>query len=224
VEKPILQIENIYKSFENNGQMIQVLKGINLQVLPGESLAITGPSGAGKSTLLNIMGTLELPSKGKVLFNDSDVYQMDEMGLSKIRNREIGFIFQFHHLLPEFNAEENAMIPALISRYSERKSAEMASAILSQMGLKDRLRHRVGELSGGEQQRVAIARALIMGPKLLLADEPTGNLDKVTGDEITELLLSLNKSQDLALVIATHNLELAHKMSKQLQLVDGRFA
>jgi len=222
--KPILQIENIYKSFENNGQMIQVLKGINLQVLPGESLAITGPSGAGKSTLLNIMGTLELPSKGKVLFNDSDVYQMDEMGLSKIRNREIGFIFQFHHLLPEFNAEENAMIPALISRYSERKSAEMASAILSQMGLKDRLRHRVGELSGGEQQRVAIARALIMGPKLLLADEPTGNLDKVTGDEITELLLSLNKSQDLALVIATHNLELALKMSKQLQLVDGRFA
>jgi len=201
-----------------------VLKGINLQVLPGESLAITGPSGAGKSTLLNIMGTLELPSKGKVLFNDSDVYQMDEMGLSKIRNREIGFIFQFHHLLPEFNAEENAMIPALISRYSERKSAEMASAILSQMGLKDRLRHRVGELSGGEQQRVAIARALIMGPKLLLADEPTGNLDKVTGDEITELLLSFNKSQDLALVIATHNLELAHKMSKQLQLVDGRFA
>ncbi len=222
--KPILQIENIYKSFENNGRIIQVLKGINLQVLPGESLAITGPSGAGKSTLLNIMGTLELPSKGKVLFNDSDVYQMDEMGLSKIRNREIGFIFQFHHLLPEFNAEENAMIPALISRYSERKSAEMASAILSQMGLKDRLRHRVGELSGGEQQRVAIARALIMGPKLLLADEPTGNLDKVTGDEITELLLSLNKSQDLALVIATHNLELAHKMSKQLQLVDGRFA
>ena len=222
--KPILQIENICKSFENNGQIIQVLKGINLQVLPGESLAITGPSGAGKSTLLNIMGTLELPSKGKVFFNDSDVYQMDEMGLSKIRNREIGFIFQFHHLLPEFNAEENAMIPALISRYSERKSAEMASAILSQMGLKDRLRHRVGELSGGEQQRVAIARALIMGPKLLLADEPTGNLDKVTGDEITELLLSLNKSQDLALVIATHNLELAHKMSKQLQLVDGRFA
>ena len=222
--KPILQIENIYKSFENNGRIIQVLKGINLQVLPGESLAITGPSGAGKSTLLNIMGTLELPSKGKVLFNDSDVYQMAEMGLSKIRNREIGFIFQFHHLLPEFNAEENAMIPALISRYSERKSAEMASAILSQMGLKDRLRHRVGELSGGEQQRVAIARALIMGPKLLLADEPTGNLDKVTGDEITELLLSLNKSQDLALVIATHNLELAHKMSKQLQLVDGRFA
>ena len=148
---------------------------------------------------------------------------MDEIGLSKIRNREIGFVFQFHHLLLEFNAEENTMIPALIAGYSKAESAEMASAILSQMGLENRLKHRVGELSGGEQQRVAIARALIMGPKLLLADEPTGNLDKATGDEITKLLLSLNKSRGLALIIATHNLELAHKMSKQLQLVDGRF-
>jgi lipoprotein-releasing system ATP-binding protein len=220
----ILQIENIYKSFENNGQIIQVLKGINLQVLPGDSLAITGPSGAGKSTLLNIMGTLEPPSKGNVFFKGSNVYQMDDMDLIKIRNREIGFVFQLHHLLPEFNAEENTMIPALISGYSKRKSAEMASAILSQVGLQDRLNHRVGELSGGEQQRVAIARALIMEPKLILADEPTGNLDKVTGGEVTELLLSLNKSRDLALIIATHNMELAHQMSKQLLLVDGRFA
>jgi len=219
----MLQIENIYKSFENNGQIIQVLKGISLHVLPGESFGIIGPSGAGKSTLLNIMGTLEPPSEGNVFFKDLDVYQMDEMGLNKIRNREIGFVFQLHHLLPEFNAEENTMIPALISGYSKAKSAEMASAILSQVGLEDRLKHRVGELSGGEQQRVAIARALIMGPKLLLADEPTGNLDKATGDEITKLLLSLNKNRGLALIIATHNLELAHKMSKQLYLVDGRF-
>jgi lipoprotein-releasing system ATP-binding protein len=222
--KPMLRIEDIHKGFENSGQIIQVLKGIELHVLPGESFAIIGPSGSGKSTLLNIMGTLEPPSKGKVFFNDSDVYQMDERGLGKIRNREIGFVFQFHHLLSEFNAEENTMIPALISGYSKRKSVEMASAMLSQMGLKDRLSHRVGELSGGEQQRVAIARALIMGPKLLLADEPTGNLDKVTGDEITKLLLYLNKNRGLALVIATHNLELAHQMSKQLLLVDGRFA
>jgi len=221
--KPMLHIEDIHKDFENNGQIIQVLKGIDLQVLHGESLAVTGPSGAGKSTLLNILGTLEPPSRGTVLFNDRNVYQMDETGLNKIRNREIGFVFQFHHLLPEFNAEENTMIPALISGYSERESSEMASAILSQMGLKDRLRHRVGELSGGEQQRVAIARALIMGPQLLLADEPTGNLDKATGDDITRLLLSLNKSRDLALVIATHNMELAQQMSKQLLLVDGRF-
>ncbi len=222
--KPMLRIEDIHKGFENSGQIIQVLKGIDLHVLPGESFAIIGPSGSGKSTLLNIMGTLEPPSKGKVFFNDSDVYQMDERGLGKIRNREIGFVFQFHHLLSEFNAEENTMIPALISGYSKRKSVEMASAMLSQMGLKDRLSHRIGELSGGEQQRVAIARALIMGPKLLLADEPTGNLDKVTGDEITKLLLYLNKNRGLALVIATHNLELAHQMSKQLLLVDGRFA
>ncbi len=221
--KPMLHIEDIHKDFENNGQIIQVLKGIDLQVLPGESLAVTGPSGAGKSTLLNILGTLEPPSRGTVFFNDRNVYQMDETGLNKIRNREIGFVFQFHHLLPEFNAEENTMIPALISGYSERESSEMASAILSQMGLKDRLSHRVGELSGGEQQRVAIARALIMGPQLLLADEPTGNLDKATGDDITRLLLSLNKSRDLALVIATHNMELAQQMSKQLLLVDGRF-
>ena len=219
----MLRIENIFKTFENSGQVIQVLKGINLHVLPGESYGIIGPSGAGKSTLLNIMGTLEPPSEGNVFFKDLDVYQMDERGLSKIRNREIGFVFQFHHLLLEFNAEENTMIPALIAGYSKAKSLEMASAILSQVGLENRLKHRVGELSGGEQQRVAIARALIMGPKLLLADEPTGNLDKATGDEITKLLLSLNKNRGLALIIATHNLELAHKMSKQLQLVDGRF-
>jgi lipoprotein-releasing system ATP-binding protein len=221
--KIMLRIENIHKRFENNGKIIQVLKGINLQVLRGESLAITGPSGAGKSTLLNIMGTLEPPSKGEVFFNDSNVYQMDEMGLNRIRNREIGFVFQLHHLLPEFNAEENTMIPALLSGYNNRESAEMASALLSQLGLSDRLNHRVGELSGGEQQRVAIARALIMEPQLLLADEPTGNLDKVTGDEIAKLLLSLNKSRGLALVIATHNLELAQQMSKQLRLIDGRF-
>jgi len=221
--KPLLHIENIHKSFENNGTVINVLKGIDLQVLSGESLSITGPSGSGKSTLLNIMGTLEPPSEGTVFFKHRNVYETDELGLCKIRNREIGFVFQLHHLLPEFNAEENTKIPALISGYSQEKSTEMAVAILSQMGLRDRLRHRVGELSGGEQQRVAIARALIMGPQLLLADEPTGNLDKVTGNEITELLLSLNKSKGLALIIATHNLELAHQMSRQLLLVDGRF-
>ncbi|MBE9574721.1 MAG: ABC transporter ATP-binding protein [Proteobacteria bacterium] len=221
--KPLLHIENIHKSFENNGTVINVLKGIDLQVLPGESLSITGPSGSGKSTLLNIMGTLEPPSEGTVFFKHRNVYETDELGLCKIRNREIGFVFQLHHLLPEFNAEENTKIPALISGYNQEKSTEMAVAILSRMGLRDRLRHRVGELSGGEQQRVAIARALIMGPQLLLADEPTGNLDKVTGNEITELLLSLNKSKGLALIIATHNLELAHQMSRQLLLVDGRF-
>jgi lipoprotein-releasing system ATP-binding protein len=194
-----------------------------LQVLPSESIAITGSSGAGKSTLLNIMGSLEPPSQGEVFLDDRNVYELDEANINKIRNREIGFVFQFHHLLFEFNALENTMVPALISGYSMRESAEMASDILSQMGLQDRLAHRVGELSGGEQQRVAIGRALIMGPKLLLADEPTGNLDKTTGEGITNLLLDLNKRKGLALVIATHNLELAHKMATQLLLVDGSF-
>jgi lipoprotein-releasing system ATP-binding protein len=219
----MLRIEDIYKDFENNGKVIEVLKGVSLHVQAGESLAITGPSGAGKSTLLNIMGTLEPPSQGIVYFNERDVYQLDELSLCKIRNRSIGFVFQFHHLLLEFNAQENAQIPALISGYHKKEAAEMASGILSQMGLEHRLTHRVGELSGGEQQRVAIARALIMGPQVLLADEPTGNLDKPTGDEIIKLLLHLNKERGLALIIVTHNLELARQMSKQLLLVDGRF-
>jgi len=220
---PLLQIENVHKNFENNGKIIEVLRGVDLKVLPGESLAITGPSGAGKSTLLNIMGTLEPPSEGTVLFRERDVYGMDELSLCRIRNQEIGFVFQLHHLLPEFNAEENTQIPALISGYSKEESSEMAVAMLSQVGLEQRLRHRVGELSGGEQQRVAIARALIMGPQVLLADEPTGNLDNATGNEITKLLLSLNKSKGLALIIATHNLELAEQMSRKLHLIDGRF-
>jgi lipoprotein-releasing system ATP-binding protein len=222
--RPLVKIEGIHKRFESNGKMLHVLKGIDLEVQPGESVAITGPSGAGKSTLLNIMGTLEPPSEGSVFFQNRNVYEMDELSLCGVRNREMGFVFQLHHLLPEFNAEENTKIPALISGYNQEESSEMAVDILCQVGLQDRLRHRVGELSGGEQQRVAIARALIMGPQLLLADEPTGNLDKVTGDGITKLLLSLNKSKGLALIIATHNLELAQQMSRQLLLVDGRFA
>jgi len=221
--RPLLHIDSIYKDFEKDSQIIHALRGIHLQISKGESLSITGPSGAGKSTLLNIMGTLEPPSQGRVFFEDRDIYGMDEVAMNQIRNREIGFVFQFHHLLYEFNAIENAMVPALISGYGKREAGEMASDILAQMGLRDRLFHRVGELSGGEQQRVAIARALIMGPKMLLADEPTGNLDKTTGEEITDVLLELNKSTGLALVIATHNLELARQMSQQLHLVDGRF-
>jgi len=221
--KPLLHLEDIYKDFEKDSQIIHALRGISLRIAKGESLSITGPSGAGKSTLLNIMGTLEPPSQGRVFFEDRDIYEIDEGGVNAIRNRDIGFVFQFHHLLYEFNAIENTMVPALIAGYGKREAGKMASGILAQMGLRDRLFHRVGELSGGEQQRVAIARALIMSPKLLLADEPTGNLDKTTGEEITDLLLELNKSTGLALVIATHNLDLARQMSQQAHLVDGRF-
>lgn len=223
IMKPLLRIENVYKDFKKKDQVISTLKDVSLQILPGESLAIIGPSGAGKSTLLNIMGTLEVPSKGKVFFNDENVFQMDEKKLNRVRNLNIGFVFQFHHLLFEFNAQENVSIPAMIAGQDRKKSAKMASIILGKMGLEDRLYHRVGELSGGEQQRVAIARALIMEPKLLLADEPTGNLDKVTGDEIIKLLLALNKEKDLALVIVTHNMELADRLSRKSLLIDGRF-
>ena len=213
----MLGLENISKSFAHNGNLIEVLKGIDLVVNPGDSLSVTGASGAGKSTLLNIMGTLEPPTEGIVRFDNHNVSELDELTLCGLRNREIGFVFQFHHLLPEFNALENTIMPALISRYSKKKAMEMAKEILIKVGLEKRLNHRIGELSGGEQQRIAVARALVMRPKLLLADEPTGNLDRNTGEGIVDLLLRLNNEERLALVIATHNQRLAEKMSQQLE-------
>jgi lipoprotein-releasing system ATP-binding protein len=181
-----------------------------------------GASGVGKSTLLNIMGTLEPPTQGLVRFEGRNVGQMDEAALCRLRNRDIGFVFQFHHLLPEFNALENTIMPALIARNSRRQALERAGEILAKVALGHRLNHRIGELSGGEQQRVAIARALMMNPKVLLADEPTGNLDRITGEDIVDLLLHLNEAEGLSLVIATHNQLLAAKLSKTVEIVDGR--
>jgi lipoprotein-releasing system ATP-binding protein len=218
----VLVLDNVHKSFRHNQHMIQVLKGIDLVVQAAESLSITGASGAGKSTLLNIMGALESPSQGMVRYENRSVSDMNEGELCQLRNRDIGFVFQFHHLLPEFNALENALIPALIARIPRRKAADMARDMLGKVGLEGRMNHRVGELSGGEQQRVAIARALIMRPKLLLADEPTGNLDMTTGEAIIDLLRQLNTDEGLTVVIVTHNLKLANKMSRQVELVDGR--
>lgn len=218
----MLELKNIHKSFTLNGNIINVLSGIDFIVKQGDSIAIIGASGAGKSTLMNIMGTLDPPSHGTVLFEGQDVWNMEESRLCHIRNHEIGFVFQFHHLLPEFNALENTMMPALISRSDTKAAGEKAIRILKDVGLGDRLRHRVGELSGGEQQRVAIARALIMGPKILLADEPTGNLDRITGEEIIDMLVRIKEEQGLSLVIVTHNQRLAEKMSKTLEIVDGR--
>jgi lipoprotein-releasing system ATP-binding protein len=218
----VLVLDNVHKSFRHNQLLIHVLKGIDLVVQQAESLSITGASGAGKSTLLNIMGALEPPSKGMVQYENRSISDMNEWELCKLRNRDIGFVFQFHHLLPEFNALENTLIPALIARISKRKATDMAKAILAKVGLEGRINHRVGELSGGEQQRVAIARALIMRPKLLLADEPTGNLDMITGEAIIDLLRQLNRDEGLTTVIVTHNLKLAKKMSRQMELVDGR--
>ena len=218
----MLELHHVYKSFEHNALSIEVLRGIDLVIRRGESLAVTGASGAGKSTLLNIMGTLESPTQGVVRFEDHNIREMEEAELCRLRNRDMGFVFQFHHLLPEFNAFENTLMPALIARISRKEATERAEEILTKVGLKKRLTHRLGELSGGEQQRVAIARALVMSPMLLLADEPTGNLDMTTGDGIVDLLVTLNRSEELTMVIVTHNQRLAEKMSRQIELVDGR--
>jgi len=220
-EAPMLSLDNVFKSFLHHGDVIEVLKGVSLVINSGDSLAVMGASGVGKSTLLNIMGSLEPPSKGLVKFREFDMYQIDEGRLARLRNREIGFVFQFHHLLPELNALENTMMPALIARHSKKTAAGMAREVLVKVGLERRMTHRAGELSGGEQQRVAIARALIMGPKLILGDEPTGNLDWLTGQDIADLLLQLNRDEGVAMVIATHNQRLAEKMSKKMELIDG---
>jgi len=218
----VLELKDVHKSFVHDSHQIDVLKGIDLTLHRGDTLAVTGASGVGKSTLLNIMGTLEKPTTGVVLFDSRNVNEMEEGELCKLRNRDIGFVFQFHHLLPEFDALENTLMPALIARSSKKSAADMAKGILIKVGLEKRMSHRIGELSGGEQQRVAIARALIMRPKLLLADEPTGNLDTATGEGIVELLLKLNRDEGLAMVIATHNQRFAERMSHQLELMDGQ--
>ncbi|MBW1721286.1 MAG: ABC transporter ATP-binding protein [Deltaproteobacteria bacterium] len=218
----LLELKNIFKSFRHDGNVIEVLKGIDLVVGEGESLAITGASGVGKSTLLNVMGTLEPPTRGEILFRGRNVSELDNVELCRLRNRDIGFVFQFHHLLPELNALENTAMPAMIARISRKEAREMAERILKRVGLGHRLSHRVGELSGGEQQRVAIARALVMRPKILLADEPTGNLDKATGEGIIDLLLQLNRDENLALIVATHNTLFAAKLSRHMEMTDGR--
>jgi lipoprotein-releasing system ATP-binding protein len=221
-EDVVLELHQVYKSFDHNALSIEVLRGVDLVIQRAESLAVTGASGAGKSTLLNIMGTLEPPTQGSVRFEGRNIWGMDETQLCKLRNRDMGFVFQFHHLLPEFDAFENTLMPALIARMSRTEAEDRAREILTKVGLSTRLTHRVGELSGGEQQRVAIARALVMSPKLLLADEPTGNLDMTTGDGIVDLLVRLNRSEGLTMVIVTHNQRLAQRMSRQIELVDGR--
>jgi lipoprotein-releasing system ATP-binding protein len=221
-ENHVLRLEGVHKSFRHNGGRIEVLKGIDLDVVEKDCIALLGASGVGKSTLLNIMGALEAPTRGAVLFRSRDVSRLDWKHVCELRNREIGFVFQFHHLLPEFDAVENTMMPALIARINRKKARDMAAEILGRVGIGHRLKHRVGELSGGEQQRVAIARALILKPGLLLADEPTGNLDRKTGDEIVDLLLKLNREDGLTAVIATHNLKMAERMSKQMEIIDGR--
>lgn len=218
----MIRVENLNKTFLKDGLKIEVLKGLNLQIATGESLAVVGVSGSGKSTLIHILGTLDHPTSGTVLFDGIDVFTWSEQRLSAFRNQKIGFVFQFHNLLPEFNALENTMMPALIRRIPKAEARRKAEAILNEVGLGDRMTHKPGELSGGEQQRVAIARALILEPEILLADEPTGNLDTETGKKIEEVLITLNRTKRITLIVVTHNESLACRMSQQIGLRDGR--
>ena len=219
--EPILQVKGVHKHFGSGERRVDVLRGVDLTLSGQESIAVVGASGVGKSTLLHILGTLERPSAGEVIYEGVNVLTFPETQLAAYRNRSIGFVFQFHHLLSEFSALENVMLPCLIARMSKRKSRESAGEVLDLVGLSHRIRHRVGELSGGEQQRVAVARALVLNPKVLLADEPTGNLDTKTSRNVHELLLLLNQEQKVSLVVVTHNMELAGMMQRQLHMKDG---
>jgi lipoprotein-releasing system ATP-binding protein len=215
-------VENLSKSFGHGAKRVEVLNGITLTFCSGEAVAIYGSSGVGKSTLMHILGTLDRPTAGKVIYRGQDVFSMEDKALAAFRNREIGFIFQLYHLLPEFNALENTMMPALIRGMERTRAAAKAEEILVEIGLGDRITHKPGELSGGEQQRVAVARSLILQPTVLLADEPTGNLDTKTGDAIHELLVGLNTEKRVTLIVVTHNHEIAARMPRRIHMVDGK--
>ena len=218
----MIRVSDLKKTFIKDGNHIEVLKGLNLEINKGESLAMLGVSGAGKSTLIHILGALDHPTSGKVLFNDINIFSWGDNKIAEFRNRKIGFVFQLHNLLPEFSALENTMMPALIHGLSRREAKQRAESLLESVGLGHRFTHKSGELSGGEQQRVAVARALTMEPDILLADEPTGNLDTETGKKIEDILLGLNISKKITLVVVTHNKSLADRMQKRVGLRDGR--
>lgn len=218
----LLSVQDLSKTYVNGPNRVEVLKNISLELAAGTTTALVGASGAGKSTLLQLLGALDRPSAGKVLFQEEDIFDKSDRELAFFRNKSIGFVFQFHHLLPEFTALENVMMPALIARTPRAEAAATAEALLADVGLAHRLNHRPGELSGGEQQRVAIARALVLSPQLLLADEPTGNLDMKTSEEVHRQLNNLQLKRNLTLVIVTHNERLAAAMERTIRLVDGR--
>lgn len=222
MNEPLLVVSDLCKSYGGGEQRVDVLKGISLIMGKGETVALLGASGAGKSTLMHIIGALDRPTSGSVRYAGEDVFAKNESQLATFRNKAIGFVFQFHHLLPEFSALENVMMPALINGTRRHDASLLAQSILEEVGLGHRLSHKPGELSGGEQQRVAVARALVMQPQLLLADEPTGNLDMNTSENIHQLFEDLHDRRGLSLLIVTHNERLAARTMKQIRMLDGR--
>lgn len=222
--KPFVRVEGLTKAYLHGEKRLEVLRGLDVEITAGELVALTGPSGAGKSTFLHVVGTLDAPTNGRVLFDGEDVFSRGEEELAEFRNDEIGFVFQSHHLLPEFTALENAMMPALVRRLPRADARRRAEEMLALVGLAERMDHKPGELSGGEQQRVALARALCLKPRLLLADEPTGNLDPRTAEGIHALLGDLNRQLGITAIVVTHNERLAASLPRRLRLEAGRLA
>lgn len=220
--RSLIRAEVLSKTFQDGPRTVPVLRELDLEIETGEKVVVVGESGAGKSTLLHILGALDRPSGGRVIFDGLDVFAASDREITAFRNREVGFVFQFHHLLSDFNALENVMMPALIQGLRWDDIRRRAQATLERVGLGDRMTHRPGELSGGEQQRVAVARAVVQQPRLILADEPTGNLDRTTGEEIHQLLLELNREHGITLAIVTHNERLAALADRRLRLAEGR--
>lgn len=220
--KAILITSNLHKSYPMGRGSLHVLKGIDLEVYEGEIVAVVGPSGVGKSTLLHILGALDRPSQGRVLIDGHDVFSLDDRRLAEFRNKRAGFVFQFHHLLPELTALDNVILPGLIAGHSRRELEDVGLTLLAEVGLEKRAGHRPSELSGGEQQRVAVARALINKPQLILADEPSGNLDLQSSRALNALMWQLSRKHNRTLIIVTHNLELARQADRVIELYDGR--
>ena len=220
----LLEVIDLQKSYGSGAARVEVLKGLSFTVQAGESIALVGASGAGKSTLLHLLGTLDRPSGGEVRYRGENLFRLGDQQLAAFRNRTIGFVFQFHHLLAEFTALENVLMPALISGRKREEAAPAARQLLVDVGLAHRLTHKPGELSGGEQQRVAVARALIMEPELLLADEPTGNLDMKTSEGVHDLFADLRRSRGITVIVVTHNEQLAARMGRAIRLMDGKLA